>query len=223
MPFSWGIFLASLAIALASAGITALLSVRWTRHRRYYQLREWCRLRGLKLERAPTAPPPLPRPLDCLNPPMRLMWLMRGDADIDRDGAGDGQILLLRGQTPTVTHNLLIRTLVARGHAVVDWPTSALRPVSRSTSVIDDLGLFSYPSTMGVARFTLHGEHPGVARRLNESPMRGLLPQDVGLIVAGDALILDFSDRPFDQLEFDRMMGLARQLAAALPALPATH
>lgn len=217
MPFSLPIFLAVLAIAAASAGVTAMLSVRWTRHRRYNQLREWCRLRDLELHRSPEQAPAMPRPLDRIDPPMRLRWLMRGDADIDRDGTGDGHILLLRGQTPTLTHNLLIRVL---GVSAGGWPATALRPTSRTHSVIDGLSLFSYPSTMGVERFTLHGEHPGAARRLNESHIRGLLPQDVGLLVCGDALILDFSDRPFDQLEFDRMMGLARQLAAALPRLP---
>ena len=43
-----------------------------------------------------------------------------------------------------------------------------------------------------------------------------LLPPDVALIVTGNRLILDFSTRHFDEIEFDRLIQLAEQLAPRL-------
>jgi len=50
--------------------------------------------------------------------------------------------------------------------------------------------------------------------------LRSLLPPDVGLLLHGRHLVLDFSDRPFDAIEFGRMLALADQLAARLPVPP---
>ena len=43
-----------------------------------------------------------------------------------------------------------------------------------------------------------------------------MVPPDVGVLVQGDVLVLDFSARPFDDLEFNRMSALADQLAQKL-------
>ena len=48
--------------------------------------------------------------------------------------------------------------------------------------------------------------------------LRSLLPADVGLLLIGRQLLLDFSDRPFDSIEFGRMMSLTDQLVKHLPA-----
>ena len=49
--------------------------------------------------------------------------------------------------------------------------------------------------------------------RGGESFARALLPHDVGLLLHGRFLVLDFSDRPFDTIEFNRMLALADQVA----------
>lgn len=209
MPFSLLIFAQVLVIAAATIAATVLLSLKWTRYRRLYQLLDWCKSRGLRMVRKSRGFPPLPPLLQRVEPALRVRWLIRDD---DAEPSDD-QITLLRAQTPTQTYNLL---LVRMPHGGA-WPATALRPTVRRETLIDRLNLFSYPSTMGIDRFTLHGEHPGAARKLNESHARGLLPRDIGAVVADDLLILDFSDRPFDQLEFDRMILLGKQVAAALP------
>ena len=50
------------------------------------------------------------------------------------------------------------------------------------------------------------------ARLMAASPARGLLPADIGLIVHGPYITLDFSVRPFDAIEFDRMLAVMEQL-----------
>jgi hypothetical protein len=203
MPFSPVIFLVLLAIAAATLGMTWLLSLRWTRYRRLYQLKEWCSARRLRLVREKSKFPPLPPPLDRVDEPLRVRWMIRDDDNKPEDD----RVTLVRAQTNTSTYNLL---LLRRSGQV--WPVTGLRPTVRSDTIVDQMKLFSYPSSMGVDRFTLMGEHPGFARKLNESAARGLLPPDIALVVGGDHLLLDFSDRPFDQLEFDRMLMLGRQI-----------
>jgi hypothetical protein len=70
-----------------------------------------------------------------------------------------------------------------------------------------------------VERFTLHGLDPRAARKLNESPVRGLLPVDLPLILLDEWLLLEFTDRPFDPIEFDRLIAIARQAATQLPTI----
>lgn len=199
-----------LAIAVATVGMTWLLSLRWTRYRRLYHLKDWCGARGLRLVRDSDAFPPLPPPLDRPDAPLRIRWLIRDDDNKPEDD----RITLLRAQIDASTYNLLVLRV-----SQDPWPATALRPSARPDTIIDRLKLFSYPSTMGVERFTLLGERPGPAKKLNESPARGLLPADIGLMVSGKLLILDFSSRPFDQLEFDRMIMLGRQVARSVPSL----
>jgi hypothetical protein len=47
------------------------------------------------------------------------------------------------------------------------------------------------------------GQDPVAARRLAASSLRTLLPKDVGLLLSGKHLLLDFSTRPFDTIEFE--------------------
>jgi len=188
-----------LAIAAGSIGVTWLLALRWTRYRRFYQLQDACRTHGLAVVPRERAALPGDSALGRLAP-FRIRWFLTG-----------GGITLLRAQSTLQTYNLLILQIPT------DWPASALRPVRAATCCIDALELFSYPSTRGVERFTLHGVDPSAARRLDASQARGLLPPDIGLLIVGHELIIDFSERPFDAIEFDRMIALARQLAGILP------
>ena len=62
------------------------------------------------------------------------------------------------------------------------------------------------------------GLDPAAARRLYRSHLRALLPPDVGLLLHGEHLVLDFSARHFDALELSRMLALADQIVAHVPA-----
>jgi len=66
-------------------------------------------------------------------------------------------------------------------------------------------------------RFVIFGTDSATARRLSASPIRALLPPDVGMLLHGSRLVLDFSNRPFDAVEFSRVIVLADQIANRLP------
>jgi hypothetical protein len=97
------------------------------------------------------------------------------------------------------------------------WPATGLRPAIHTASIIDLFSLSSFPSLTPGGRFMLFGSAQRAAEALAQSPARALLPPDVGLLLSGEYLILDFSSRPFDEIEFDRMIDLAKQLAGRLP------
>jgi hypothetical protein len=113
-------------------------------------------------------------------------------------------------------------------HALVrliqsQWPATALRPVRADTpdsaSLVDSYAMRAYPTLAAPDRFTVHGIALAAARALASSPVRSLLPPDVGLLVIGNELLLDFSARPFDPVEFDRMTAVADQVIAHLPVV----
>jgi hypothetical protein len=106
--------------------------------------------------------------------------------------------------------NLLLRKVPG------NWATTALRPTAHAVSAVDLFSLSSYPSLMPTDRFMVFGCDARSAQALAESSAPGLLPADIGLILAGDYLILDFSTRPFDEIEFDRVLDLANQLVPRL-------
>ena len=76
----------------------------------------------------------------------------------------------------------------------------------------------SYPRMGDVARFIVFGTDSQAARMLSKSETRALLPPDIGLLLHGRHLVLDFSARPFDGIELGRMVALADQLVQHLPA-----
>jgi len=65
----------------------------------------------------------------------------------------------------------------------------------------------------GTDRFVVYAVDSDAASQLPQSTIRSLLPSDLGLLLLRHVLILDFSSRPFDELEFSRLIPLAKQLA----------
>jgi len=98
------------------------------------------------------------------------------------------------------------------------WTPTGLRPVITKASVLDLFSLSSFPGMGEVERFVIFGVDSAPARILSRSEARALLPPDVGLLLAGNHLVLDFSNRPFDPIELGRMAALAEQLVTRLPA-----
>ena len=66
-------------------------------------------------------------------------------------------------------------------------------------------------------RFILYGAESRAARSLGKSSVAALLPPDVGLLLIEQNLVLDFSTRPFDPLELERVDALAEQIVLHLP------
>ena len=110
--------------------------------------------------------------------------------------------------------NLIIRELQ------VCWRPTGLRPTLTASSLLDLFSLSSFPYMGAQERFVIFGGQTSAARRLSASSARSLLPPDVGLLLHGRHLVLDFSARPFDTIEFSRMVGLADQIAGRLPPPP---
>ena len=78
----------------------------------------------------------------------------------------------------------------------------------------------SFPSLGATQRFVVFGGDAEAARALSETAP-ACSPPDVGLLLHGEFLILDFTSRHFDQIEFERMIDLAEQLSP--PGRPGRH
>jgi len=92
---------------------------------------------------------------------------------------------------------------------------AGLRPTHDRYSFLDLFSLSSFTGG-GMDRFVLFASDSEAARDFPTHAVQSLTPADVGVLVQDGTLILDFSSRPFDDLEFNRMNALADQLAQKL-------
>ena len=212
------------AVLGASVMMYWLLVRRWTSRRQWVSLAEWARQAGFRVGREQrgaangTGGPMLPPPVDVLGGArvtVRMQLTAERSTIVQAQRAVSGDPSQPNESPPL---NLLVRKLEA------SWPPSALRPVHTPSgaSVIDLYSLGSFPLMGAGQRFTVYGADSAAARALALSSVRALLPQDVGLLLHGQYLVLDFSSRPFDGLEFTRMIALAEQVLAHLPAWKAS-
>jgi hypothetical protein len=205
-----------------SAGAFSLLVWRETSARRSVALAEWARASGF-----------YHNPLARLRPPAPLDQFGRGvrvracyvstraavvDFVADRPPAASVSPPTDPAGTATVRPNGRVR------HALVwpvqaDWPTVGLRPTGAVDSLVDLLPVPAQPARFGTERFVVYAGDRRAADAVAASHLRGLLPADIGLILAGKHLVLDFSDRPFDGIEFNRMIAVAEQMVAHLPVV----
>jgi hypothetical protein len=193
--FSWPILLTLAAIFLASTMTFIVLVRRWTLNRQWTYMSEWARLRRFRHQ--PTdeiLPPPLPE-LD-LRPQLVI---------------SSGSITIVNFIPPLSEDQHRIHVLHRRLETGLD--AGGLRPIDAKLSFLDRFKLNPYPLIMENDRFLAVGVDSAAARRV-ANVARRLLPPDLGLLVHGTALIIDFSSRPFDTIEFDRMIALSDQLAS---------
>jgi hypothetical protein len=195
-PFSVGIFLTLLVLLGASAGIFWLLVRRCTSHRQWITLQEWAREHGFKSRPIDTRT--LPPPIAAMSPLVRL-------------SLSNARAALVQLETAAGKWNLLIRKMPG------EWIPSGLRPAKQDRSLLDELRLSTYPAYSSAERFHLVSADSAAARRLSKSLTRALIPADVGLLLWGNWLVLDFTQRPFDPVEFGRMLALGEQVAGMLP------
>jgi hypothetical protein len=211
-PFSIWVFLGLLAVLLASSAMFWAHVQRWTYNRHWVALGDWANRNRLRLYRARRAT--VPAPLDGLTlpPPNALVSLagkrttllqMDTPAVVDKTG----------GVRPQQRWNVLVREIAA------DWPATALRPAMHERSLVDLFNLPSLPALLSSDRFTIHGADSAAARAVVASMMMALLPPDLGVVLHGRRLLVDFSTRPFDGIELSRILSLTDQLAGHLPVL----
>jgi len=227
--FSFFILLTLLVVAGASAATFWVLVRRATSHRQWVALSEWSRETGFRVSRGPSGEPPPPfSQLPNVHPVTR-MQLSKGPitlVQLEAQGAAAPvaaaaiasvphvAAVAAAGTSATVTWNLLIRQLEST------WRPTGLRPANAAASVLDLFSLSSFPMMGSTDRFVAYGTDSAAARAVSKSMLRSLLPADVGLLLHGRHMVLDFSARPFDSMELSRIIALADQVAAHLPAAP---
>jgi hypothetical protein len=194
--FSFGILVLLLVLLGASVGVFWLLVRRSTSHRQWVTLKEWAREQGFRFR--PIKSTALPAAIAAMSPLVRLSLTSRAASLVQLE-TGAGQ------------WNLLIRKMPG------EWIPSGLRPAQHAVSLLDELKLSPYPAYSSNERFHLVSSDAAAARRLSKSITRALIPPDVGLLLWGNWLILDFTHRPFDAVEFGRMLALGEQVAGMLP------
>jgi hypothetical protein len=198
----------TLAICLAvSIGVFAYLVRRETVRRRNLQMRQWAAQRGLNELELQS-----PHAMTRLGPiATRVVRIFRIYAD---DSVAIVQIRTRESELTGASSphwNLLIR------HLPSNWKPTALRPTSLDVCFIDLLPLTSFPSLLTHPQFVIFGSDARAARALANGLPLGIVPPDIGLFVQDDLLFLDFTDRPFDEIEFERVLELSRLFAARLP------
>jgi hypothetical protein len=201
--FSWTIFLTLLVIAAGSLLMFLLLVRRWTTQRQWVSLAEWARERRFTFQS--TEPGGLPKALEPLRSSnVRFRLHLCSDvvtvAQLETDPPP--------GNRDPNRWNVLVRRRPTQKSDV-----AGLRPMGAPASLLDLMGLSQFPSLAVGQRFAVMATASTAARALSDSASRTLLPADIGLLVSGDYLVLDFSTRPFDPIELDRMIAVAQQLA----------
>jgi hypothetical protein len=205
--------LATLLLMLGGSAATFWVLVRrWESHRESLALADWGREHGLR-----------PRGAEASELPAALSELLRLEPLIRVCLAGQGMTLLQvqtspvspPGGMPTLSGPATWNLLVCR--ISTDWVPTGLRPSSAHASILDLFSLSSFPMMGSIARFTLFGTDSVAAEALSKSMARSLLPPDIGLLLLGHEMVLDFSDRPFDEIEFNRMLSLANPIVHKLP------
>jgi hypothetical protein len=204
--------LLTLLVVVAASSVTFWLLVRRaTSHRQWVALADWARDHRFKFSR--TSPDVLPAPFHVLQNTAALvrLSLTKGATTLLQLEASGAAPAARSGADRRVLWNLLVREIP------YDWPPTGLRPAGATASVLDLFSLSSFPTLGATDRFVAFGTDSAAARVASKSMLRSLLPPDVGLLLVGRQLVLDFSDRAFDAIEFARMLALADQLAARVP------
>ena len=220
--FSPFVLLTLLAVLAASSVTLWLIVRRATSHRQWVALSEWARENGFRFSRAATGEPPGPFGQLKDPPPVVRLQLSRGPTTLVQfehgvAAAAPAEAAPLITAVPTaapaqkpVVWNVLVREIPS------SWPPTGLRPAGALSSALDLFSLSSYP-TMGTDRFIAFGTDSAAARALTKSMLRSLLPADVGLLLHGRHLVVDFSARPFDAIGLSRIVAMADQLVTHLP------
>jgi hypothetical protein len=207
MPhFSFAIFLSLLAIILASGGIYVVLTRRWTSDRRTAALSDWAAEERFTMRQAPRAElPPALTGLTSLGARVEIAFT-RGPISVLQ------LVTVSQPNSRESRWHVLIRQLDRA------WSPAGLRPVGRGESFIDLFTMNGFPSLLTPDRFVAYGIDARAAKQIAHSPARGLLPPDVGLMVHGPYVTIDFSARPFDTIEFERMLIVMEQIVSHTPA-----
>jgi hypothetical protein len=198
----WHLLILLGVIVVASSIVFALSVYRETHHRAKRRLADWAernRFQWMNLEFG------VPRPLDRLtNLSMRLVMGLYNR---------NTRLLHIRTPAPNADEfpghwNLAIRQVPGLS------PPVGLRPRDAKKSFLDFFRLEHAPTIAKNERFILIGDDLLASRKLSDGSGRALLPADLSLLRIDEFLVIDFSARPFDEIEIGRMIALLDQLAS---------
>jgi len=217
-PSAFVMLILLLLLGLAG-GVFLVLTWRETSARRSVELAEWARATGYYSN--PLARLRPPQPLHRFGEHLRIRNCFV--STINRTLVEFTTDRLPLNPDPTADP-ATAPPMPPRFHALIcpveaDWPAVALRPSSAAAVLSDLLHLPSQAARFGTQRFVVCSDHRATARVLADSRVRGLLPADIGLLLLGRYLVLDFTHRPFDGIEFNRMIAIAEQVIAHLPSV----
>ena len=202
MEFSFEILAALVLILAGSLTIFFINVLRETTHRAQRRLAEWGERNGYWPTDLEAGPPP---PLDRLGGvPLELKISLR---------RRNTRLVHCRS-APTQTHDVAEHWNLAIRRVATSSPAIGLRSAEDARSIVDLFGLNLAPHQPTSSRFTIVGDDVLATRALAEGSTQSLLPGDLSLLRIDDYLVIDFSDRPFDELELGRMLALLDQLAA---------
>ena len=191
-----------LLIVLASTGVLLELIRRQTKQRVRFRLRDWAAANGLAYLRPGQSS--MPKPMDEL--------VAMGRSIVVRSHFADGRgVHLLQFE---VDQNESFNVLIMRRET--DNPRVGLRPTGAQQSLCDLFEMPSAPRQIPGIRFTICGEDWLATRELADGMARGLLPGDLSLVRTLRHLLIDFSSRPFDEIELTRVRSLATQMASVV-------
>lgn len=201
-----GIILATLGLILAAAlGVWSILVRSLTTRRHSLAMAQWAKNHQARFSEAPGGELPSKFDLLCaFHPKPRAIidgrhWAI---AELTTDPPAEA-----KGKTPR--WRLLAWEV---SHDAMAWHPTGLRPAAHAVSLLDLLDLSSFPSLGPSERFVVFGAQAAAAQALADSAAQTLLPPDIGLLLHGKMLVLDFSSRPFDPIQFERVIDLAQQL-----------
>lgn len=202
MGFSFDILAALVLILAGSLTIFFVNIRRETTHRAQRRLAEWGERNSFYPAALDLGPPP---PLDRLSgvPLEPKICFQRRHTKLCHLRSAP------HGKFDVAEHwNLAIRRVSTSSPAI------GLRSAEDARSIVDLFGLELAPHQPSAARFTIVGDDVVATRALADGSTGSLLPGDLSLLRVGDYLVIDFSDRPFDEIELGRMVALLEQLSA---------
>jgi len=190
--------------AIASSSIVLLEVVRrQTRQRVRYRLLDWAKAYSMRCVAFDPKHARVPSPLDTLP-------VIQGGLKILTHFTNDHGLHLVRfNYADAVWHLLIMRR-------ETDHPDVGLRPTEAPRSICDLFNLTPAPRQLPGVRFTVMGDDWIATRDLAQGMARGLLPGDLSLIRTQRHLLIDFTSRPYDELELTRMKTLALQMATVV-------
>lgn len=198
-PFSVGILLTLIVCLIASLGMFVVLVRRWTTNKFHFELGQWAGQRRFDMSEKPNAEL-LPPPLD------------------GSEGAGLCARRFFKSKDATIAQLILTASAndirvyhVCITPCCVSTPPVAIKPQREGRWVVDLFRLAPAAST-GSERFQIFGNDLSANLRISESSVAGIAPPDIAILFVGGNMLLDFTARPFDPIEFDRMLALAQQL-----------